>query len=141
MSPHDLTNVKPCYPRKRSRRGCWISFVLVCVLFATAVWLLRQMFACGGNITKTQGNIGTLQGCLMQYKVKYNRLPSESEGLEALITSGITEDRELLTDPWGEPVRYRVPGVRSGDKFDVYSTGKDEIDGNEDDIGNWEPPG
>jgi hypothetical protein len=31
-----------------------------------------------------------------------------------------------------------VPGVRSGDKFDVYSTGRDEMDGTNDDIGNWE---
>ena len=91
-----------------------------------------------GSATKAKAGIGTLQALLMQYSVKFSGYPSEEEGLRALLISGITDDESLLTDLWGEPVRYRVPGVRSGDKFDVYSTGRDEIDGTDDDIGNWE---
>jgi general secretion pathway protein G len=75
---------------------------------------------------------------LQQYKVKFHRLPSEAEGLQALVEAGLTEDDSLFEDPWGNDVRYRVPGSRSGDMFDVYSVGHDGIDGNGDDIGNWE---
>ncbi|HWB06127.1 MAG TPA: type II secretion system protein GspG [Verrucomicrobiales bacterium] len=91
-----------------------------------------------GRVTKTQGNIGTIQALIMQYSVKFKGPPPGSVGLRALITKGITEDEGLFTDPWGNPIMYKVPGTRSGDKFDVYSMGKDGIDGNEDDIGNWE---
>jgi general secretion pathway protein G len=76
----------------------------------------------------------------MQYSVKFRRLLSEPEGLNALLEASLTDDDSLFEDPWGNTVMYRMPGIRSGDKFDVYSTGHDGIDGNGDDIGNWEPP-
>jgi len=92
-----------------------------------------------GRETKARNNILTIQALIMQYSVKFRQPPSGSVGLRALITRGITDDEGLFTDPWNQPVVYKVPGTRSGDKFDVYSIGKDGIDGNDDDIGNWEP--
>ncbi|HEX2746671.1 MAG TPA: type II secretion system protein GspG [Verrucomicrobiales bacterium] len=90
-----------------------------------------------GRATKAKANIGTIQALLMQYSVKFKGYPSSTVGLRALITQRITDDEGLFTDPWGNPVQYKVPGTRSGDKFDVFSTGKDGVE-SDDDIGNWE---
>lgn len=62
--------------------------------------------------------------------------PSEQVGLSALVKAppGVPTWRgpylksaEGLTDPWGRPYRYRVPG-RHGD-FDVFTLGRDNKDG------------
>ena len=83
------------------------------------------------------GNIGTIQALILQYTAKFKQPPPASIGLRALITKNITSDEDLFTDPWGEPVIYKNPGQRSKDKFDVFSKGKDRIEGTDDDIGNW----
>ena len=87
--------------------------------------------------TKAEANIGTIQALILQYTAKFKQPPSASVGLRALITKGITSDEDLFTDPWGEPVIYKVPAQRSKDKFDVFSKGKNRIEGDDDDIGNW----
>ena len=91
-----------------------------------------------GRITKMKGNIGTLVGYIQTYSVESRgQPPSQALGLRALVNRKILGDDELLIDPWGEAVEYKVPGTRSKDKFDVWSKGVDKISGNEDDIGNW----
>ncbi len=120
----------------------WHPLILALSVFlmvsGALIFLYKKFVCCGGDETIVRTRIGTLQAHLMQYTAKYRRLPTTSEGLEALFTAGIADDRDLLEDRWGHPVRYRNPGTRSGDAFDVYSTGKDGVDGTADDIGNWE---
>jgi general secretion pathway protein G len=94
-----------------------------------------------GRITKMEGNIATIVSYIQIYTTKSNgQPPSQAAGLRALVTKRILTDEGLLTDPWGEPVEYKVPASRSKDKFDIWSKGPDKITGNEDDIGNWTPP-
>jgi hypothetical protein len=42
-------------------------------------------------------------------------------------------------DAWGYPMRYRFPGIRNPQGYDIYSIGPDGHDdgGENDDIGNW----
>ena len=40
-------------------------------------------------------------------------------------------------DPWGNPYKYRCPGTNNTATYDLYSMGKDGIEGTEDDITNW----
>ncbi len=130
----------------RRRRG----FTLMELLLVLAIiGLLMGGVAVGyksimnnGRETKARTSIGTIQALIMQYTAKYKKPPSGSVGLRALITSGITDDEGLFTDPWDHPIQYKTGGtLRSGDSFDVYSLGKDGIDGTADDIGNWEDKG
>lgn len=89
--------------------------------------------------TKAATQIGTITAYIQQYSVKKNgRVPTASEGLRALAVAGLADEGLLEKDPWGNPWEYVVPGKRSNSKFDVFSKGKDEIAGNEDDVGNWE---
>lgn len=92
-----------------------------------------------GRNTKMEGNIAILESYIQTYTIKNNgQPPSQAVGLRALVTKRIMSDDSLLTDPWGEPVEYKVPPSRSSKKYDVWSKGPDRISGNEDDIGNWE---
>jgi cytoskeletal protein RodZ len=62
------------------------------------------------------------------------RFPREQPGLSLLISANVVTDAKELLDPWGKPLIYRRPGVRTGSSYDLYSRGPDGIDGNEDDV-------
>jgi len=72
--------------------------------------------------------------------------PTTEQGLKALVEKPTTEPlpekwtalmEEVPKDPWGQEYKYRYPAQKSKKPFDVWSVGKDGVDGNEDDIGNW----
>jgi general secretion pathway protein G len=41
-------------------------------------------------------------------------------------------------DPWGKPYVYKFPGTHNTDTYDLYSLGKDGLEGGGDDVVNWE---
>ena len=81
------------------------------------------------------------------YRLDMGRYPSQEEGIGALVTappdakkwSGpYVKTQDSLTDPWGNPYLYRLPGEH-GD-YDLYTLGADQApggDGENQDITNW----
>ncbi len=80
--------------------------------------------------------IGLIESSLDLYLVDLGRYPSESEGLEALVTAPegavgwdgpYLRDGELPQDPWGRPYLYRL----SADQLSasVFSYGADGVEG------------
>ena len=49
----------------------------------------------------------------------------------------LTEER-ALTDPWGQPYQYRIPGKHNPMGYDIFSKGPDMKEDTVDDIGNWQ---
>jgi len=43
----------------------------------------------------------------------------------------------VVVDPWGNGFNYLTPGAHNTASVDLWSIGKDETDGNSDDITNW----
>jgi len=91
-------------------------------------------------------DIQTIGKMLDLYELENGFFPSTEQGLQALMdkpsTSPVPEQwngpylKKLPMDPWQKPYKYKTPGTHSKD-YDLYSTGPDGQEGNDDDIGNW----
>jgi general secretion pathway protein G len=100
------------------------------------------------KITQTQ--MKTIQGRLDAFKQEYGKYPTSSQGLNALVSpppkkggrtpGAFLDDDNLLTDPWGNPLEYSVPGP-NGKPYKITSFGADSAPGGEgtkEDIDNWQ---
>ena len=75
--------------------------------------------------------------------------PTTEQGLGALIQKPISpplaqnwrgpylKQGKFPNDPWGHPYEYKCPGLHNSFGYDLYSFGKDGIEGGVDDITNW----
>lgn len=84
---------------------------------------------------------------LTSYRMHMGDYPSTAEGLGSLATApqGKTDrwrgpyvEGKLPDDPWGRAYKYRYPGQHNKDRYDIWSSGKDGVDGTADDICNWD---
>jgi general secretion pathway protein G len=102
----------------------------------------------GSSKTQTaKVQIQNVVAALDLYKLDVGRYPTQQEGLNSVITAPATavgwngpylRNPSALTDPWGRPYIYRIPG-KHGD-VDVYSLGSDNAEGGTGeaaDVGNW----
>jgi len=86
---------------------------------------------------------GGLSTALDLYEMDTGKYPSR---LEDLIRkpSGAThwkgpyfKKKNIPQDPWKHPYIYRFPGTHNNPEYDLSSNGPDGIEGNQDDITNW----
>jgi general secretion pathway protein G len=94
-------------------------------------------------------DIASLMQSLKLYRLDVGRYPTTEQGLAALVQqpvldpvpSGWMQTLDTLPkDPWGHPYQYANPGQHG--EIDVWSLGADGQpggQGNDADIGNWEP--
>jgi general secretion pathway protein G len=111
---------------------------LVIIGLLTTFVVLNVLPAQGkAQVQKVRGDITAFETALELYRLDNFSYPTEQEGLEALVASGVIKKMSL--DPWGNPYEYRNPGERSA--VDIFSLGADGEPGGEDknaDIGNWQ---
>lgn len=99
------------------------------------------------GILPAQSGLEGLLSALSRYKAATGSYPTTDQGLEALIRRPVIEpipERWIMTtvpsnlvDPWGNPFRYRHPGARNPNSFDLWSFGPDGENGTSDDIIGW----
>lgn len=115
-----------------------VMVTLVIIGLLTTFVVLNVLPAQGkAQVQKARGDISAIETALEMYKLDNFNYPTEQEGLEALVASGLVKKMSL--DPWGNPYEYRNPGERA--QIDIYSLGADGEPGGEDqnaDIGNWQ---
>jgi len=62
------------------------------------------------SIAQAKGQIRNLKTALMSYRIKFNRFPSASEGLNALVDNekgrAFLDPPEVPKDPWGNEYLY-----------------------------------
>ena len=111
---------------------------LVIIGLLTTFVVLNVLPAQGkAQVQKVRGDITAIETALELYRLDNFSYPTEQEGLEALLASGVIKKMSL--DPWGNPYEYRNPGERGA--VDIFSLGADGEPGGEDqnaDIGNWQ---
>jgi len=91
-----------------------------------------------GKSDTTKLQVEQIAAAMDLYLLDVGSYPSESEGVEALVTepAGVKNWRgpylrknEMPVDPWGNEYHYKYPGDE-GD-FDLYSLGADNAEGGE----------
>ena len=94
-----------------------------------------------------RADIQTFSSNLKQYEMMNGRMPTTEQGLQALVAQPQTDPKptrwyqmmeRLPKDPWGNDYVYLNPGKHNPQSFDIYTKGKDGIEGTADDRGNWE---
>jgi general secretion pathway protein G len=126
-----------------------VVLAIIGLLAGLAITNIDSIFG-GAKITTAQLFVQqSMKTSLTTYRIHMSDYPSTAEGLQALLVAPANkadrwhgpyiEGGKIPVDPWGEPYQYRYPGTKNKTSYDLYSKGPDKIDGNDDDIGNWDP--
>jgi len=95
--------------------------------------------------TRIASDIRQIESALKFYRLDNYRYPTQSQGLDALVSapSGSAAAQwngpyleQLPQDPWQEPYRYANPGTH-GKKIEVFTFGLDSISGGEGSDSDW----
>ncbi len=138
--------------KRNQKRQCGFSLIEMLMIL---IILGLLGFLTGPKLFGTQGKakqktakiqVERLMMAVEAFRLDVGRYPTQQEGLTALvINSGIEKwkgaylKRALPNDPWGNPYKYRNPGVHG--VVDIYSYGQDKQSGGTKenaDIGSWE---
>jgi type II secretion system protein G len=112
-----------------------------------AVWFKmtgRGKMVTAALCTRAATDCQTLQIHVLMFEVFNNRLPTNAEGLRALVSkpqgTQLPKWRQMMNqlplDPWGRAYQIRSPAVKSAGAFEIFSFGPDGILSG-DDIGTW----
>lgn len=85
---------------------------------------------------------------LKLYELDNGNFPTTEQGLGALASAPSSAPvpsnwngpylETIPLDPWGNSYKYKCPGNSNKATYDLYSTGKDILEGTDDDIKNWQ---
>jgi len=119
--------------------------ILGALAFVAAPPFLRYLAS--GKLQATKIQIVSLGSALDLYAYEVGRYPTNDEGLKALLAKPATAPRwngpylqraEMITDPWGQPYQYRMPGQHGA--YDLFSLGPKGTQGGEaesNDLRSW----
>ena len=93
------------------------------------------------KVSQAEQQIAYFKNALKEYQLDHGTLPTEAQGLTALVQAlpggpsedeypegGYLESREVPLDPWKNAYHYRSPG-EDGQPFEVISYGSDGMPG------------
>jgi general secretion pathway protein G len=119
-----------------------IIFVLgIAACFLWACMPERQPPLPVARLDRSITQIANLRTALETFNNDCGRYPTAAEGLDALVNCPPGLEKvwhkqmdEIPIDSWGNPFRYRSPGLRNPDSYDLDSAGPDGIFDTPDDI-------
>ena len=136
-----------------SRRAFTLIEVMIVLAIVLALSAIIGVAVFGqrdkAQVQLAQTDLQTLEKSIGLFKLDFNRVPMEEEGLEVLWNkelldpeTDVTLYTEYLTEPmptdrWGNEWGYRAESEYGLD-YDLWSNGPDNEEGTEDDITNWE---
>ena len=138
--------------RVRGRSGFTLLELLVVLVvmgLVSAIVAPQVMSLLSGAKSKSAAlQIEALTHAISFYQLDTGDIPQGAPGLEALLKAPkeavrwrgpYVRKRQSLTDPWGRPYQYRVPGLHGPyDLFTLGADGKEGGTGDDADVGNWD---
>jgi general secretion pathway protein G len=143
-------NLNGCCASEKEKGFTLIELLVVLIILGLLSALVAPKFfgKIGKAKTKTaKTQIELLGAALDDFRLDNGRYPTTEEGLKALrekpgdleTWDGPYLPKSVPLDPWGNPYHYQSPGEH-GD-YDLFSYGKDGVDGGEKenkDVVSWE---
>lgn len=142
--------------RRSTRRDAGFTLIEVLIVIAIIVALAGLVGVAlfskqkEAKIGLAKADIKTIEAALKQFRVKYDRYPTDDEGLEVLWSKDKLDadsdaakwskelEKPMPNDQWGTVWNYRQKSEHGDeDDFDLWSAGPDKQEGNEDDIVSW----
>lgn len=101
------------------------------------------------KVTIAEADINSnISMALKLYELDNGNFPTTEQGLNALLSKPSSSPvpsnwrgpylEKKPIDPWKSPYQYKSPGQHNPSTYDLYSLGKDALEGTEDDVKNWE---
>jgi general secretion pathway protein G len=136
-------------PRRRIRSTGFTLLEMVIVLGIIAMILGGAIFMMRGigdaaKLKQVDADFKSLDSALQMYKLNAGTYPTTAQGLGALVDRPgstpvprrwVQVMPKLPNDPWGKPYRYRFPGKKRSNEFEIISSGPDGLDNTADDLG------
>lgn len=150
----------PKKDRDTTRQFWRMMVFLPWIIFITLLFLKWLIFILGGHpfldislsemlsqvsaARKVEFKIRDLSYVLLVFREEQGRFPNTQEGLNSLYRKSKKDHQAFIIpyetsfkDLWGRELRYFCPGFHNQDFFDLFSVGKDGVEGTIDDINNW----
>ena len=115
--------------------------VLIIAILATYVGINVAREPGKARRTAAIAQIKTLKSALEMYRMDQGRLPTQEQGLHALVEmpaqltgthkfppDGYLDSKKVPVDPWGHEYVYLIPGPR-GSSYEIISYGADGQEG------------
>ena len=140
-------------PSLKKNRGFTLVEIMVVVVIIgiLAATILPQFIGTtqDAKVSAAKSQVAELESAVERFYVHMDRYPTMEEGLKVLVDPPAGDNakqwrgpyiKQLRNDPWGNPYQYVCPGTHHSTSYDIWSRGKDGVDGGEGDgadIGNW----
>ena len=111
---------------RRTSSRLWVGAALAAAL---ALMLVAQWLFVGRRVepAAARDHIAQIQDALTRYHDDHGAFPTTREGLAVL--RGHYLPAGVPRDPWGRPYRYLSPRRGSPDGYELYTLGRDGIEG------------
>lgn len=136
-----VSRFNPVHRRRRTARGFTLIEVLIAVfigvLLAGIVTVNVMRHLSETRVKTARIQLRQLKSAVQLYQVEQGRLPTQEQGLEALVrkpsippippnypAEGYLEGRRVPLDPWGREYIYAAPGA-DGLPFEIITYGSD----------------
>ncbi|MDZ4860315.1 MAG: type II secretion system protein GspG [Candidatus Hydrogenedentes bacterium] len=117
-----------------------IELILVMVIMGILAGMVAFAVAGRGNQAreiKAQSDLSVYRNAVEAYALEHeDKYPKSLNDLSIVDKKGRSYIQQIKPDGWGNAYVYAYPGKKN--KYDLYSTGADEIANTEDDISVWD---
>ena len=118
-----------------------LAIILLPIILIIAAIAIPNLVSARGVAMESmsKAEIKNISTSLEQYRMDSGNYPSTEQGLQILMNNehGQKYLDKIRNDPWGRPYHYRYPGSNNPSSYDLWSDGKDGIEGTMDDIDKW----